>query len=272
MAALQRVAVTVAMYRAERTGARPPQIRRLPRRVPLSQLNGHTPTKALMPWRFSVPSSGRLAIRVRVLTGPMPGTLFKRSSFSRHTALADALAQLAVYPGESALQPFHGGFQVTFHARVPREGQAVSLRRQHLQELTAASHQRFQLLEVRALEHTDLGFDHLRELRDYPRIDAVGLGQNAQCPGKVTHLPGIDDHHRQAGRRQRRHHALLIPPLASITTVPSSRLPSHALKAMSPASSRGNCRAVSSGNKYTSSTALDTSIPTYCVMGLLPTL
>ena len=57
--------------RAERTGARPPQIRRLPRRVPLSQLNGHTPTKALMPWRLERPEFRQLAIRVRVLTGPM---------------------------------------------------------------------------------------------------------------------------------------------------------------------------------------------------------
>lgn len=51
-------AASVAMYRARRTCALPPQIMRLPRSLPESRLNGATPTRAAI-WRpSSIPSSG----------------------------------------------------------------------------------------------------------------------------------------------------------------------------------------------------------------------
>jgi hypothetical protein len=46
-----------------RTWARPPQIVRVPRSLPLSWLNGATPTRAAIFRRLSVPSSGRWAKR-----------------------------------------------------------------------------------------------------------------------------------------------------------------------------------------------------------------
>ena len=67
--------------------ARPPHTVRLPRSVPLSPLNGATPTSAAICRRSSVPSSGRYARRVRESCFPTPGTVRRRSSFSLHTGL-----------------------------------------------------------------------------------------------------------------------------------------------------------------------------------------
>lgn len=61
-----------------RTGARPPQTRRLPLSVPLSRASGATPTRAAICLRGSVPSSGSSPMRVRLRTGPTPGAERKR--------------------------------------------------------------------------------------------------------------------------------------------------------------------------------------------------
>ena len=68
-------------------GARPPQTVRLPLSVPLSRLNGATPTRAAIFLRSRVPSSGSSAMRVRAVTSPMPGTLLSRSSVSRQAGV-----------------------------------------------------------------------------------------------------------------------------------------------------------------------------------------
>ncbi len=68
------------MYKTQRTEARPPKMRRLPLLWPLSLLMGARPTRAAIFWRFKVPSSGRSANKVKVVTGPTPGT--ERSTFS----------------------------------------------------------------------------------------------------------------------------------------------------------------------------------------------
>jgi hypothetical protein len=82
------MATRVLIDSVARTGARPPQIVRLPRRGPLSRFKGATPTRAASRWRFNVPNSGRSSRRVRAQTGPIPGTLRSSSSRSRHTGLA----------------------------------------------------------------------------------------------------------------------------------------------------------------------------------------
>ena len=58
-----------------RTRARPPQIVRLPRSLPLSRLKGATPTRAAIARRFSRPSSGSWASSVSESCSPTPGTL-----------------------------------------------------------------------------------------------------------------------------------------------------------------------------------------------------
>ena len=49
-----------------------PQTARLPRRVPLSRLNGATPISAAISWRFKTPNSGTSATSVRERMGPTP--------------------------------------------------------------------------------------------------------------------------------------------------------------------------------------------------------
>ena len=66
----------------------PPKVVRVPRREPLSRLNGATPTRAAMRWRLKVPTSGRSSPSVRAHTGPMPGPLRETVSRSHQTGLA----------------------------------------------------------------------------------------------------------------------------------------------------------------------------------------
>jgi hypothetical protein len=56
-----RTPASVAMYRTRLTSARPPQMQRLPRRLPLSRLKGAKPAKAAICLRLSSPAraSGR---------------------------------------------------------------------------------------------------------------------------------------------------------------------------------------------------------------------
>src|SRR3954454_19228672 len=76
------------MYRQARNAARPAQMVRLPRILPLSRLNGATPTRAATCRRVSEPSSGSCASNVRALTGPTPGTERSSSSLARQTGLS----------------------------------------------------------------------------------------------------------------------------------------------------------------------------------------
>ena len=52
----------------DRRGARPPQITRLPRRVPLSRARGATPTSAAISLRVSCPSPSSRCILRRIAT------------------------------------------------------------------------------------------------------------------------------------------------------------------------------------------------------------
>lgn len=87
---LYRRALWVAMYRAWRTAARPPQMERSPLRLPLSWLNGATPTSAAICLRPSVPSSGSSAIRVAALTSPMSARETLVDTLHRHRHLPQA--------------------------------------------------------------------------------------------------------------------------------------------------------------------------------------
>jgi hypothetical protein len=73
---------------AHGTTARPPKIMRRPHRLPLSLFNGATPTKAAICLCVSVPNSGSSPRSVRLTTGPMPGTLRSRFSYSRQSGVA----------------------------------------------------------------------------------------------------------------------------------------------------------------------------------------
>src|SRR5210317_949994 len=88
MAGLHRIAANVAMYRPERTDARPPQILRRPLNFPLSQFNGARPANMAIFFGLKTPNSGRSQIKLADVMGPMPGTLCKISSLQRQMGLA----------------------------------------------------------------------------------------------------------------------------------------------------------------------------------------
>ena len=71
-----------------RTCARPPQIVRRPREVPLSPLRGVTPTNAAICWRVRGLNSGSSRSTVRAHTGQRPLARGTISSFARHRGLA----------------------------------------------------------------------------------------------------------------------------------------------------------------------------------------
>ncbi len=68
-------------------GGAAPQHVRGPRTVPLSRLRGATPTSAAIWRRVKVPNSANSATRVRLRTGPTPGTLWSKSVCSCYTGL-----------------------------------------------------------------------------------------------------------------------------------------------------------------------------------------
>src|SRR3954464_3582734 len=98
------------MYRQARNAARPAQIVRRPRSLPLSRLNGATPTRAATCRRVREPSSGSCASSVRALTG----------SDARHRAeqlllgapdraVPDRPVEVAFDLGQGVLQPAEMG-------------------------------------------------------------------------------------------------------------------------------------------------------------------
>jgi len=87
MVGLYRVAASVAIYRPERTEARPPHILRRPLYFPLSQFNGARPANMAIFFELKTPSSGRSQIKVADVIGPMPGTLRKILTLQRQIGL-----------------------------------------------------------------------------------------------------------------------------------------------------------------------------------------
>src|SRR3954454_6148726 len=112
------------MYRQARRVALPPPTVRLPRILPLSRLNGATPTRAAAWRRVSEPSSGSSAGRVRALTGPTarhraprrrlgpappPPPPPRRPLAPPRCALPDRRAQVALDPGQRLPEPAQVG-------------------------------------------------------------------------------------------------------------------------------------------------------------------
>ena len=68
-------------------GASAPDGAFAPQGATVAVVGGHAHKGGDLRRRFNVPSSGRLAGRVREICSPAPGTVRSRSSFSRHTGL-----------------------------------------------------------------------------------------------------------------------------------------------------------------------------------------
>ena len=89
-------ATNVLMYSAPRTTARPPQVVRRPRKVPLSRFKGATPTNAAIWWRVKLLSSGSSAISVRLRTAHARQTLEQVVPLAPNRRRLDVLAQLLI--------------------------------------------------------------------------------------------------------------------------------------------------------------------------------
>src|SRR5262249_39893861 len=209
MSGLRRLATNAAMYKTARTGARPPQMVRLPAHVPLSRFNGATPTRAAISWRLSRPSSGRSASRVVATTGPTPGTLVSNCWSSRQTGLrliCSARVRSMLFSwrrsqprcawifgrtaGGAACRRVCSAVRISTSWRAgPRPG---------LKSLGgAAGHGR------------EGGPNRGGEVAQHRGGEGVGLGELARRPPEVADLAGVDDDPRKAGPEQRGYHSRL---------------------------------------------------------------
>jgi hypothetical protein len=113
-------------------GARPPQIQRLPRKLPLSRLKGASPTSAAICLRLSAPSSGKRASRVVESTFPTPGHRAQQLvALAPDRGLADQTGEFVVEPGEPLFQPADVLIKA-FVDHLRQIGPAILFRREHL--------------------------------------------------------------------------------------------------------------------------------------------
>jgi hypothetical protein len=184
---LRRLPTRAAIYKAARTVARPPQIARLPRTVPLSRLIGASPTNAAICLRLMVPSSGKSA---------QQGDADDRAN-AFHTAehillLAperagpDGLAELLVDAFQAFAQP--RDVRLDVGADGCRCGPAaVLLSGEHLDQLAAACYQGTQCPRggIRQWPH------RVGKVGEHAGVDGVGFGQLAGRSLWRSRVPGV---------------------------------------------------------------------------------
>ena len=200
MTGLQRMAVTVAMYRTERTAARPPRMVRLPVRRPESSLKGATPTGApICAAQFvQVGQQGgaehgadagyglqQLVDRVEVVVG------------------VDQLSDLDVQFGDLLFEGFKHGIDGPQGGFADGPPAAVGLLGADVRQLPAAGDQGFEFDLVFRAFFGQAGRRPAGELDQHLGINGVGLGQNSQAFGEVANVGGIDPRHWQVGVQQR---------------------------------------------------------------------
>src|SRR6202040_999441 len=98
------------------------------------------PARAAMRRRSSRPSSGRSAMSVPAVTGPMPGTERSRSSVSRQTG-GDRMRVVRSWreAAKGLLEPGDVGVEVALQAAIAKEPAPIVLGAEHVDELAAAS-------------------------------------------------------------------------------------------------------------------------------------
>ena len=191
------------MYSAARTCARPPQHLREPLNLPLSRLSGATPTIAAACRRSREPSSGRSASRLKTVTGPMPGTLRSSSSRSRHTGFSRKRCVSSLWRSRSSSSKAARLRSILCCTIGSVLGAVLQLGRPHLDDLPAASDQRFQFAGSSRDQRLSYDTAHLAEVGDHSGVDAVRLCELALGAGEVTNLTGVDDGNRDTGGGER---------------------------------------------------------------------
>src|SRR5215208_1150301 len=93
------------------------------------------------------------------------------------------------------------------------------------EQLPAAGHYGLQSADLLIGKGLRSGPYDLAEARQDRSVDPIGLGEGPRSPGEVTHLTGIDNHHRQSPAAKAPTTVRSKPPVASTitSTVGSSR-------------------------------------------------
>ena len=149
------------------------------------------------------PSSGRSAISVRAVTGPMPGTERSRSSVARHAGV-DRMRVVRSSSSRRRASSSHAMW-----ASSCRRRRRSRRRRRRLSSAPSMSTSwRRRATRSRNASACSsgtgraAGAHRLREERDAPRIQRVGLGELPGGAGEVPDLPWIDDRDGEAGSGQ----------------------------------------------------------------------
>ncbi len=176
MTGLNRVATKVAMYKALRTEALPPQMVRWPFRVPLSRGKGARPTRAEICLRPMVPSSGSSASRVRPLTGPTLGVEHSKSWFYFQVPFSPM--KWSRYPISAIQFLFEKGDMSgdTFFDRFRGRDQVIFLSDDHVDDLSSTCGQRSEFQSELVGQRARLGTNRFGVVSHDCRIDAIGLG------------------------------------------------------------------------------------------------
>src|SRR3954447_8353518 len=140
---------------------------RLPRILPLSRLNGATPTRAATCRRVSEPSSGSCASNVRALTGSNARHRAEQLLLGApHRAVPDRPVEVALELGQGFFQPAEVGVdplvQGGFGGLTP-----VALGHQHLEQLPTASYKSPQMAGRLIRQGTYRRPDRLGEMSDH---------------------------------------------------------------------------------------------------------
>ena len=149
--------------------------------------------------RSRAPSSGKSASSVRAVTGPTPGTERRRSSFSRQTGLFLSRSLMSWSSDSSCfrshsmvfLDALDGGGG-TRAARDGEAGQSIAFGGQHRDQLPATQEKCLELEALLVRDRLRLRFGRGAKVREHPRVDRVGLGEDAKRLREVAHLPWID--------------------------------------------------------------------------------
>src|SRR5437879_9086240 len=137
--------------------------------------------------RLSCPNSGTSPNSVVVNTGPTPGTLRNRLSFSRHTGLSRSVCAKSFSTAPSCAQPPH--VLVDLPLDRPRgPAPALLVPEQHFHELPPPQEPRLQALRHRIRQRPHRRPHHLGAVRYHASGDRIRLPQPTAASGEVASL------------------------------------------------------------------------------------
>ena len=161
------------------------------------------PARAAMRRRSRRPSSGRSAMSVQAVTGPIPGTERSKSSASRQMGV-ERTRVVRSWSRRRRASSSHAIWASSW--RCSRRSRSRRRRFCSAPSMSTSWRRRAMSSPERlglGIRHwAGRGADGFGKEGDDPRVEPFGLGQLAGRPGEVADLPGIDDGHGQPGAGQ----------------------------------------------------------------------